>query len=70
MDSELWILITIVRMENMDMLKYVHRTSTDSFLGQNFMFWGEEDVMRAYLEIFDYDDQVVILDAEEIQGIK
>lgn len=70
MDSDLWLLITIVRKKDMDMLRYVHNINRDTFLGQNFKYWNEEDVAKEYAEIFDFDEEVVILNVEELDGKK
>ncbi len=70
MGSDLWLLITIVRKEDMEMLRYVHNTNRDTFLGQNFKYWNDEEVAKEYAEIFDYDEEVVILTVEEIDGVK
>lgn len=70
MNSELWLLITIVRKEDMELLRYVHKTDRNCKLGQNYEYWGEDDIALIYAEIFDYDEEVVILKVEEIEGMK
>lgn len=70
MDNEIWLLITIVRKEDMDLLKYVYKASSDTYFGQTYRYWGEPEVAAMYSEIFDFDDEVVVLDVEEIDGMK
>jgi len=70
MNDDLFLLITIVRKEDMELLRYVHSTKLNSELGQNYKYWCEEDIANIYAEIFDFDNEVVILNVEEIDGIK
>ncbi len=70
MDDTLYLLITIVRTEDMELLQYVHVSKWNTAFGQNYMFWMEPEVAAVYAEIFDYDEQVTILKVETINGIK
>lgn len=70
MSDDLYLLITIVRKCDMDMLKYVHKCNSNDYFGQNYMYWNEEDVASIYKEIFDFDEEVVILNVETIDGVK
>lgn len=70
MSSDLWLLITIIRKEDMQLLKYVHQSNRDTKFGQNYMFWNEDNIAKEYAEIFDFDEEVVILKVEELDGIK
>jgi hypothetical protein len=70
MNNDLWLLITIVRKEDMEMLRYVHNTNRDTYLGQNYQYWNETDVAKEYLEIFDFDEDVVVLNVEELNGVR
>jgi hypothetical protein len=42
----------------------------DTKFGQNYMFWNEDNIAKEYAEIFDFDEEVVILKVEELDGIK
>lgn len=70
MTDDLYLLITIVRKCDMQMLKYMHQCKTNDYFGQNYMYWNEEDIASIYKEIFDFDEEVVILNVEEIDGVK
>lgn len=70
MSSDLWLLITIIRKEDMQLLRYVHHANRDTKFGQNYMFWNEDNIAKEYAEIFDFDEEVVILKVEELDGIK
>ena len=70
MTDDLYLLITIVRKCDMQMLRYMHQCKINEYLGQNYMYWNEEDVASIYKEIFDLDEEVVILNVEEINGVK
>ena len=70
MSSDLWLLITIIRKEDMQLLRYVHQSNRDTKFGQNYMFWNEDNIAKEYAEIFDFDEEVVILKVEELDGIK
>ena len=70
MSSDLWLLITMVRKEDMQLLKYVHQSNRDTKFGQNYMFWNEDNIAKEYAEIFDFDEEVVILKVEELDGRK
>lgn len=70
MSNDLWLLITIVRREDMDLLRFVHNTNRDTFLGQNYMYWNETEVSKIYRELFDFDSEVFILNVEELDGVK
>ena len=70
MSSELWILITLVRREDMDLLQYVHCLNVDTKFGQNYMYWREDDIAKVYAELFDFDEEVEILKVETINGVK
>ena len=70
MSDDLYLLITIVRKCDMEMLRYMHQCKTNDYLGQNYMYWNEEDIASIYKEIFDFDEEVVILNVEEIDGVK
>ena len=70
MSSDLWLLITMVRKEDMQLLRYVHPTNRDTKFGQNYMYWNEDDIAKEYAEIFDFDKEVVILKVEELDGRK
>ena len=70
MSSDLWLLITMVRKEDMQLLRYVHSTNRDTNFGQNYMYWNEDDIAKEYAEIFDFDEEVVILKVEELDGRK
>ena len=37
---------------------------------KEYMYWNEEDIASIYKEIFDFDEEVVILNVEEIDGVK
>jgi len=43
MSNDLLLIITFVRKEDMELLKYFLQTKRDTFLGQNYMYRGEED---------------------------
>ena len=66
MPSDLWILITYLRDETM--LKQVACLDADSKLGQNYMYWGEDDIAAEYAALFQYDEEILILAVEAIQG--
>jgi hypothetical protein len=34
------------------------------------MYWNEDDIAKEYAEIFDFDEEVVILKVEELDGRK
>jgi len=68
MSDDLYLIISFVRKEDMRLLKYFLKTKSDTYLGQNYMYWGEEDVAKEYAALFDYDEEVNILAVEEIQG--
>ena len=70
MSSDLWLLITIIRKEDMQLLRYVHHANRDTSLGRNYMYWNEDDMEKEYAEIFGFDEEVVILKVEELDGIK
>lgn len=70
MNDDLYLLITIVRKEDMDLLKYVHKCKLNTEFGQNYMYWNEPSIKQIYSEIFDFDEDVVVLAVEEIDGIK
>jgi len=70
MTDDLYLLITIVRKCDMQMLRYMHQCKTNDYFGQNYMYWNEEDIASIYKEIFDFDEEVVILNVEEIDGVK
>ena len=70
MNDDLFLLITIVRKEDMELLQYVYKTSLNTPLGQNYMYWGEPEIAMIYQEIFNHDDQVVIMKVKTIDGIK
>ena len=70
MSDDLYLLITIVRKCDMEMLRYMHQCKTHDYFGQNYMYWNEEDIASIYKEIFDFDEEVVILNVEEIDGVK
>ena len=70
MSSDLWLLITMVRKEDMQLLRYVHQSNRDTNFGQNYMYWNEDNIAKEYAEIFDFDEEVVILKVEELDGRK
>lgn len=70
MTDDLYLLITIVRKCDMQMLRYMHKCKTNDHFGQNYMYWNEEDISSIYKEIFDFDEEVVILNVETIDGLK
>ena len=70
MSSDLWLLITIIRKEDMQLLSYVYQSNRDTKFGQNYMFWNEDNIAKEYAEIFDFDEEVVILKVEELDGRK
>ena len=70
MSDDLYLLITIVRKCDMQMLRYIHQCKANDYFGQNYMYWNEEDTASIYKEIFDFDEEVVILNVEEIDGVK
>lgn len=70
MSDDLYLLITIVRKCDMQMLRYMHQCKTNDYFGQYYMYWNEEDIASIYKEIFDFDEEVVILNVEEIDGVK
>ena len=70
MNSDLYILVTWIRKEDMELLKTVIRLNRDTTLGQNYMYWNEENIAELYTEIFDFDEEVVILAVEEIEGVR
>ncbi len=44
MSDDLYLLITIVRKCDMEMLRYMHQCKTNDYFGQNYMYWNEEDI--------------------------
>lgn len=70
MNSDLIVLVTWVRREDMQLLKSAVRLNRDTSLGQNYMFWKEADVASKWAKIFDHDEQVEILAVEEIFDIR
>lgn len=70
MSNDLYLLITMLRKEDMELRTYFHQCKNDTYFGQNYMYWGEEDVYKLYLELFDNDKEVVILKVEKINGVK
>lgn len=70
MTDDLYLLITIVRKCDMQMLRYMHKCKNNDYFGKNYMYWNEEDFASIYKEIFDFDEEVVILNVEEIDGVK
>ena len=69
MNDDLYLLITIVRKKDMDLLKYVYKCKLNTEFSQNYMYWNEPDIKQIYSEIFDFDEDVVILAVEEINGL-
>ena len=70
MSDDLYLLITIVRKCDMEMLRYMHQCKTNDYFGKNYMYWNEKDIASIYKEIFYFDEEVVILNVEEIDGVK
>ncbi len=50
MSSDLWLLITMVRKEDMQLLRYVHQSNRDTNFGQNYMYWNEDDIAKTMMQ--------------------
>jgi len=70
MDSLFYILVTWIRKEDMVLQETVFTMSRDTKFGQEYMYWGESYIANSYAERFDFDDEVVILGAREIEGVR
>ncbi len=70
MNSEFYVLVTWVRKEDMQLTKSVMQLSRDTELGQGYEYWGEDNIAKLYAERFHFDEEVVILATEEIEGIR
>jgi hypothetical protein len=70
MNSEFVVLVTWINLQEMEMFKSAVKLNRDSELGQNYMYWGEEDISKLWAVKFDYDDNVKILAIEEIFDIR
>ena len=53
MDSNFVVLVSWIRKEDMELLKSAVRLNRDSSLGQNYMYWKEDDISKKWAEIFD-----------------
>jgi len=70
MNSELVVLVTWLRKEDMVLNKSAVVLNRDSKLGQNYMYWGEPEIAKRWLALFNYDEEVQILAVEELTDIR
>jgi len=70
MEKYFYILISWVRKEDMQLLKSVAELDNDTTMGQNYMYWKEDDIAKYYAELFDFDEEVEILAVERIEGLR
>lgn len=70
MNSDFVVLVSWIRKEDMELLKSAVRLNRDTSLGQNYRYWKEDDISKKWAEIFDFDDEVEILEIEEIFDIR
>lgn len=54
----------------MQLLKSAVVLNRDAKLGQNYMYWNEEDIKELWSAIFDFDNEVRILEIEEITDLR
>lgn len=70
MDSNLIVLVSWIRISDMQLLKSAVVLNRDTKLGQNYMYWYEEDIKELWSAIFDFDNEVRILEIEEITDLR
>jgi len=68
MGSTLNVLVQWIRRKDMMLLKSVVRLNRDTKLGQNYMYWKEDDIASEWAEIFE--DEAEILSVEDIFDIR
>lgn len=70
MNNDLIVLVSWIRISDMQLLKSAVVLSRDTVLGQNYMYWNEEDIKELWSAIFDFDSEVRILEIEEITDLR
>ena len=70
MSSEFYILVTWLRKEDMQLMKSVIHMNRDTSFGQNYMYWNDVIISQEYASHFAFDEEVVILAVEEIDGLR
>lgn len=70
MNNDLTVLVSWIRISDMQLLKSAVVLNRDTKLGQNYMYWNEEDIKELWSAIFDFDSEVRILEIEEIIDLR
>lgn len=70
MNNDFVVLVSWIRKEDMELLKSAVTLNRDTKLGQNYMYWKEDDISTLWSEIFGHDEEVEILAIEEIFDIR
>ena len=70
MNSDLIVLVSWIKISDMQILKSAVILNRDTELGQNYMYWNEEDTKELWSAIFDFDNEVRILEIEEITDLR
>ncbi len=70
MNSDLIVLVSWIRISDMQLLKSAVVLNRDTKLRQNYMYWNEEDIKELWSAIFDFDSEVRILEIEEITDLR
>ena len=70
MNNDLIVLVSWIRISDMQLLKSAVVLNRDTKLGQNYMYWNEEDIKELWSAIFDFDSEVRILEIEEITDLR
>ena len=69
MDDNLTIMVTYINKKTLEMFKYTVRAKRDTPLGQNFEYFREEDVIPLFPKPKKDDENLVIINVEEIDGV-
>lgn len=70
MNNDLIVLVSWIRISDMQLLKSAVVLNRDTKLGQNYMYWNEEDIKELWSAIFDFDSEIRILEIEEITDLR
>lgn len=70
MSDDLYLLITAVNKQDMQMLRIAYHCKRNTQFSENYMYWNEKDVAKTYLEIFNSNTDIAVLDVIEIDDIK
>jgi len=70
MNNDLIVLVSWIRISDIQLLKSAVVLNRDTKLGQNYMYWNEEDIKELWSAIFDFDSEVRILEIEEITDLR